>query len=386
MWSHGQSWGVGRLPLLPRATGCWPGALRRTCAYVHYWIMFTRNEHSHEVNTILARVTSVLADLDIAVTREAPGDKDLSVDVILTFDAGGRGRVRYPAQITLGRLDRQRAAAMALPPERPLLLIAPHVPDTVADVLRQRDVDFVDAAGNVRLAWEGMLVDVRGRRPREGPALKKDPSAPRAFTRSGAMVVFALLSWPDMAARPVRDIAAVSGTAVGTVHTVLSALAAAGYVYETSAGAGLNRAGELLDRWAEAYAVNLARKLELGSFSMADRDRLGVMERALLDQGVQVGGELAGSRIDPHLRPTTATFYASELPAELVAKFRLRRDDVGGLIHFRRRFWHRTDEGGTLVPSPLVFADLVSSGDPRQREHAERIRSIDDRLVELDRS
>lgn len=348
--------------------------------------MFTRNEHKHEMNALLDGVTSVLADLDIAVSREYLGEFDNAAEVVLTLDAGRWGSARYPVEMKLGRLDRQRATALALPAERPLLLIAPHVSDTVAEVLRERGVDYADAAGNVRLGWDGFLVDVRGRRPRGNPVPEKDPSASRAFTRSGAKVVFALLSWPGLTGRPVREIAAASGTAVGTVHAVMSALVGAGYVYESDAGAGLNRAGELLDRWAEAYAVNLARKLDLGSFSIADRSRSQDLERAMLDRGALLGGELAGSRIEPNLRPATATFYVDEVPAELVAEFRLRRDDADGTVRFRQRFWQHRSPDATLVPSPLVYADLVSSGDPRQREHAERIRDVDDRLVELDRT
>jgi len=360
--------------------------LRDEHSIVHYGSMFTRNEHRHEMNALLDGVTSVLEDLDIAVSREYLGDLDKAVDVVLTLDAGRWGSVRYPIEMRLGRLDRQRATAMALPAERPLLLIAPHVPDTVAEVLRERGVDYADAAGNARLVWDGLLVDVRGRRPRSIPVPGNDPSASRAFTRSGVMVVFALLSWPELSGRPVREVATVSGTAVGTAHTVLAALSAAGYLYRSGDGWRLNRAGELLDRWAEAYAVTLARKLRLGSFALDDVSQLGDLEDALRDHGAQLAGELAGSRIDPHLRPATATFYVEEVPTDLVARFRLRPDDADGTVHFRRRFWQHRSPDATLVPSPLVYADLVSSGDPRQREHAERIRGVDDRLVELDRT
>jgi hypothetical protein len=348
--------------------------------------MFKQDEREQELNDLLDRVTAVLAAWGIEVSSGRAAGPDATVDMDVELDAGARGMKHYPTVIKRGRLDRARATAMALPSERPVLVLAPHVPDAAADALSERGAQFVDGAGNVRLAWDGMSLDVRGYRPRATSVPRKDPSASRAFTRSGAKVVFALLSWPGLTARPVREIAAASGTAVGTVHAVMSALAGAGYVYESDGGAGLNRAGELLERWAEAYAVNLARKLDLGSFSMADPGRAGDLERAMLDHGALLGGELAGSRIDPNLRPTTATFYVDEVPAELVAKFRLRRDDADGTVHVRRRFWQRQQPDTTLVPSPLVYADLVSSGDPRQREHAERIRSVDDRLVELDRS
>lgn len=347
--------------------------------------MFTPDEQAREVNTLLADATAVLTDLGVTVAREQRVN-DAAVDLELMLDAGARGRTRYAVVVKRGRLDRERATAMVLPLARPLLVIAPHVPDSVADVLRARGVDHVDAAGNLRLAWDGMLLDVRGRRPRPAPAARKDAAASRAFTRSGAMVVFTLLGWPEMSGRPVRDIAAASRAAVGTVHKVLSELSAAGYLYESNDGKRLNRGGELLDRWAEAYTVNLARRLPIASFALEDLARLREAEEDLVEQGAQLGGELAASRIDSHLRPATATFYVDKVPVDVVARLRMRRDDDSGAVQFRHRFWRRQDPNALLVPSPLVYADLVSSGDPRQREHAERIRGIDDRLVELDRA
>ena len=347
--------------------------------------MFTLDERDHRLNTLVDSVQTVLAGLGITVTPEQSSVSDGSGDLDLVLDAGERGQKRYAVVAKRGRLDHHLATAMVLPPTRPLLVIAPHVPDSVAEILHARGVDHVDAAGNVRIAWEGMLLDVRGRRPRATSRPRNAAAASRAFTRSGAMVVFGLLSWPEISTRPVRDIAAVSGAAVGTVHKVLSELSAGGYLYESSQGRRLNRGGELLDRWAEAYAVNLARKLAIASFALPDLTSLPAVEGALLEQGAQLGGELAASRIDPHLRPATATFYVDDVPADVLARFRMRRDDDAGAIQFRHRFWKRHDHS-PLVPSPLVYADLVSSGDPRQREHAGRIRRTDDRLVELDRT
>jgi hypothetical protein len=348
--------------------------------------MFSPYEHPYQVNTLIDDAVAVLADLRITATPEQTSVSDGAVALDLVVDAGEHGRRRYAVMLKPGRLDRQRATAMVLPSVRPLLLVAAHVPDPVAKVLLGRGVDHVDAAGNVRLAWDGMLLDVRGRRPRATSRPRSDAAASRAFTRSGAMVVFALLSWPEISTRPVRDIAHASGAAVGTVHTVLSELSAAGYLYQSGEGKRLNRGGELLDRWAEAYAVNLGRKLPIASFALPDIARLPAVEKNLVERGAQLGGELAASRIDPHLRPATATFYVDDVPTDVLAQFRMRRDDDAGVVQFRHRFWQRREPGAPLVPSPLVYADLVSSGDPRQREHAGRIRQIDDRLVELDRA
>lgn len=346
--------------------------------------MFTPVEHDGEMNYLLRDVTNVLTDAGLSPTWQSTHDP--SADQELTLDAGARGVARYLVRVRRGRLDRQAATAMPLPDRRPVLVVAPHVSDAVADVLRTRGADHVDAAGNLRLAWDTLLLDVRGRRRPPTTEPRVDPAASRAFTRSGTQVVFALLSWAEMSARPVREIAAASGTSVGTAHRVLQDLSAAGYLYDAPDGTHLNRGGELLDRWAEAYATTLSRKLHLASFAVDGAGRLGEVESALLTAGAQLGGEVAASRIDAHLRPATVTVYLDRIPAEAVGRLRLRRDDRSGTVHIRRRFWTYGDVGAPLVPSPLVYADLVSSGDPRQREHAERIRGVDDRLVELDRT
>lgn len=159
-----------------------------------------------------------------------------------------------------------------------------------------------------------------------------------------------------------------------------------------SAGRGRQDGGVWRGRFGQAVQVSAPRlptwvptSVHGARVEPHGRDRLTEFEAALLDGGAQVGGERAGSRIDAHLRPTTATFYVEAVPADLVAHFRMRPHD-DGVVEFRRRFWQSPGPGTPLVPSPLVYADLVSSGDSRQREHAERIRGVDDRLVEIDRS
>jgi hypothetical protein len=59
--------------------------------------------------------------------------------------------------------------------------------------------------------------------PAAGDGMPRDdlaalPAASRAFTWSGAMVILVPLRRPDLCAHPVRQIAAVSGTADGCPH------------------------------------------------------------------------------------------------------------------------------------------------------------------------
>ncbi|MBK6872665.1 MAG: hypothetical protein IPG94_15235 [Kineosporiaceae bacterium] len=97
--------------------------------------------------------------------------------------------------------------------------------------------------------------------------------------------------------------------------------------------------------------------------------------------------------MDAYLRPSGAILYAETVPAGVLAAHRCRRvqrpDEANVVV--RRRFWtvpqesDRTEPQG-LAPSVLVYADLLVSGDPRQREHALRVRSGDARLRRLDGS
>jgi hypothetical protein len=253
----------------------------------------------------------------------------------------------------------------------------------------------------VFLRWDGVRIDVRGRGPVRGPVpdsgVVAGPSARRPFTRSGAQVTFCLLSWPALCAGTVREIARASGAAVGTVAMVLRDLQAGGYLIREPSGRRLVRAGELLTRWTEAYALSLAASLHLGAYRAADPQWWAGARLDLRQAGVDLGGEAAGSVMDAHLRPAGVLLYADAVPARVLAAHRCRRveDLREANVVVRRRFWTHPDPAAHdqapagqdgLVPPVLVYADLLVSGEPRQRDHAQRLRTRDARLEQLDRT
>jgi len=105
-----------------------------------------------------------------------------------------------------------------------------------------------------------------GASPSKAPAATSPSSLRRPFTRSGAQVTFCLLAWPELAGRPVRELARASGTAVGGAHAARHDLESGGYLIAGSSGHVLTRAGELLNRWTEAYALTLSSSLHLGYY------------------------------------------------------------------------------------------------------------------------
>lgn len=187
-----------------------------------------------------------------------------------------------------------------------------------------------------------------------------------------------------MAGEPLRGLASASGVSLGTAQAVVDDLAKAGYLYDVAGERRLGRAGELLNRWSEVYSTRLSPALSLGDFEVPDISWWRGSEDELTRSNVQVGGEAGASLLDPHLIPATLTLYADERPRSLIGKRRMVRAEKAGNVHIRRRFWAVAGQPW-IVPPVLIYADLLVSGDPRQREHADRIRTSDDRLAGLDR-
>ena len=132
---------------------------------------------------------------------------DAEPGATLTFKASGHIQ-RY--QLEVRRAHPLNLALVAMPaPERPAprpLLFAQHIPEPLGSRLRDRDIDYVDLAGNCHLTGSQMLVHVEGRR------LGRDEQLPRQRQReAGHQLLFALAARPELAAAPVRELARWAG-------------------------------------------------------------------------------------------------------------------------------------------------------------------------------
>ncbi len=305
------------------------------------------------------------------------------VDLVVRVSRAS-GAARTYAALVKGAVSAELATALHPHASLPTLVVARSITEQAADLLRERGIDYVDEAGNAHIAWGDVLVDVRGRRKASSRTGVSLPRGSKAFGRAGLKVGFVLLSWPWMAGKPLRALASAGGVSLGTAQAVADDLARAGYLYEVAGERRLGKAGELLNRWSEAYSTRLSPTLVLDDFEAPDIAWWRDSEEELTQADVQVGGEAGASLLDPHLIPATLTLYAAERPRSLIARRRLVRAEQEGNVHIRRRFW-KVDGQSWIVPSTLIYADLLASGDPRQREHADRMRSSDDRLASLDR-
>ena len=247
------------------------------------------------------------------------------------------------------------------------LLVTDYVTPPLADALRARRVAFIDTAGNAYLDRPPLLVWVKGQRPtRRDAPLRMG----RAFQASGLHVIFALLCRHELVDRPYREIAKLAGVAHGTVGWVMAELPRLGFVAEVGHKRRLLQPERLLQQWVEAYARTLRPKLVLGRFKAERLDWWETVD--VLKYGLTMGGEGAAARLTRHLRPGTLTFFGKQAEPRFLLDHHLRTDPSGE-VEILRRFWNFDNEDPALVPTLLVYADLLAIGDARCLETAKRL-------------
>lgn len=256
--------------------------------------------------------------------------------------------------------------------EHSLLVAGDHIGERSANGLRAAGIDFIDLSGNCHIEFGDVVVDVRGRkRDRAKPSGGRSNPAPNLFSARRMQVIFALLAWPELIAGSIRDISYVAGTSVGLTQSTLEGLRTAGHLVDRQP----DRLEELKDLWVGAYPGSLLPKLVV-------RSLYGDLDDIHLDtDDPRVGGEAA---LPGRLRATTLTLYVSEYD-ERAALLNRWRSDREPNIEIRKKFWnepagvgiepvHFGGKDWLAAPRLLTYADLLASGEPRQREIARELR------------
>jgi hypothetical protein len=122
--------------------------------------------------------------------------------------------------------------------------------------------------------------------------------------------------------------------------------------------------------WLASYRNKLGPSLQLALME-------GPVDATFKIEDATLGG---GSAVSGLIQPAVATVYVPDLTADFVRVNRLRKGDRP-TVELRRRFWrtpreefwdtHWQSSGGAATAPPLlVYADLITSQDPREREVA----------------
>jgi hypothetical protein len=302
-------------------------------------------------------------DAQVALTTPAGDRYDYSVEIKDRVDriatlAHVRNRTEHAS---LARLD--------------VLLVTAHLTATLLDACRiQLGLQAIDLAGNAYLQRPGLYVCSRGARPE--PSQLRAPSGNAGGT-AWLRVVYALLTDSELARASYREIANAAGVALGTVSSVLRDLENRQLLVPTPHGRHLVEPKRIVQEWVAQYPIRLRPKLHPKLLHVDNPDW---WQTAVLPDGAYWGGDVAAARLTDYLKPVETTVYVEparrdDVLAQLVRQNPMRADKAGNLevldLPIPRE---RAGSAQGIVHPLVVYADLLSTVDPRHREVAEMIR------------
>lgn len=253
---------------------------------------------------------------------------------------------------------------------KPLMLVAGKIYPDVKEALRQNNIPYLEANGNISIQDGDLFIWVDSNKP---VVLNKGKSN-RAFTKTGLKVVFHFLLNERFLNLPYREIAELSGTSLGNVTNVMNSLKETGFITKKDSGdMKLTNKKRMLDRWMNAYEQILKPTIEVGTFRFINEHDYETWRRVPLENKKSLwGGEAGAHLLTGQLRPQNLIIYTNENRNEFLAHYRLIRDP-NGYIKVYEKFWNYDDYKSNIAPPLLVYADLMSTGDKKSTDAAERV-------------
>jgi hypothetical protein len=240
--------------------------------------------------------------------------------------------------INKANLQRQLAQMKVYDPDLKTMLVTEYLNPNLAEQLKELGIQFLDTAGNVFINQLPVYIDIQGKKPakpHQDVTLTKQMG--KAFQPKGMKVVYMLLTQPELVNAPMRTIAVTAEVALGTVKQVMYDLHYQGFIVQKGDKRKVVADTKaLLDNWLDAYPENMQAKLN-------------------------------------------QTLFATDNPERLKAA-RLRKPAVNEVPNYKVMVVEPPFEGKKiqgdqtgLAHPLLVYANLVTSTDPRNMDAAKRL-------------
>ncbi len=314
------------------------------------------------------RVTPFRAELERPTIDGNLGDGQ-PTDALLRFRLpNGRtiGPVAVEVKLQVNRANIGQIILETKKTTLPTVVATRYVNPKVAETLVQRNIPFLDTAGNAFLNMDDVFVLVTGRKAPRGRTAKPPT---RAFRTAGLRLILALLDDQALLNRPYRQIGEVTGVALGTITNVFTDLEQLRFLQTIGDHRRLRNFDALAHKWADAYIEKMRGKIILGRYTTKHVTEW--VDQDLEAFGAWWGGEVAAARLTDYLKPETATIYVRPPAGRLQAALGLRADPEGN-VELLEAFWAPQIgvTHGNCAPPIVVYADLLAIGDDRTIETA----------------
>lgn len=256
---------------------------------------------------------------------------------------------------------------------RPIIVVAKFIASDIANDLKDRRINYIDGAGNAFIEQNQFHVFVSGQKSIKDNKVKQA----RAFQEAGIKLLFNLLTKPDNLQLSYRRLAEEVGISIGSVSNVINELEELNFILKTKSKRILKNKTDLLQRWVVAYHDVLRPRLIKKRMRFTKLENLNNWECLPIQDidGICLWGGEPGAAIKTnYLRPTNFTIYADTNWQRFTSEFGLVPDEDGD-VEILQLFWQEEIKyrEKAIVPTLLIYADLMSSGYDRNIETAKMI-------------
>jgi hypothetical protein len=254
-----------------------------------------------------------------------------------------------------------------------LMAMANYITPKAKQLLIEKNINFLDRAGNMYLDIPGIIIRVEGNSNSSNLSKAYKTSA---FSKSGGAVVFQFLTDPQLVNATQRTIAKYAGVSLGTIPKVFEGLKKDGFLVKLNKKEWkLVEYERVLNKWVEV----LNDKILPANFIQRYKPVKVSAKTLLLDGDVngntQWGGEAAAALLTSYLTPEAYTIFTSDKD-ELLKKYKLVPAQNGEIAVYNK-FWKHSAYNRDYVHPVLVYAQLMATGDSRNIETAEMILNAD---------
>jgi hypothetical protein len=170
--------------------------------------------------------------------------------LICEYRSNGQPRYARSALLELRNYIAQQA------PEATPVFIAPYISPAVRQLCEEKNVSYLDLAGNARIAFGGVFIErvVADKPVAEQRELKS------LFRPKSAQVLRIMLREPGRAWR-VTELSEISGVSLGHVSNVRTGLINREWAHASDDGLVLSEPDALLDAWRDSYTASPGERL-----------------------------------------------------------------------------------------------------------------------------
>ena len=258
--------------------------------------------------------------------------------------------------------------------KKPVIILAKYIALDIAIEFKEKGINYLDVAGNCFIKDKNLFIYVSGQKVQRISRTNQS----RAFQEAGIKLIFNLLKSPYTLQASYRELAEITDISIGSVSNVMKELEELNFLLKTDNRRVLKNTKELLNRWVVAYHDVLKPRIlkKRMRFSNTENYRNWRILSLKNDDNINLwGGEPGAAILTGQLKPKEFSIYTSGNWQDIAKKLKLIPDKDAD-IEIYYMFWKGEENlEKPVVPSLLVYADLITSGYDRNTQIAQNILS-----------